>query len=261
VISRAVGAEVHEYHHVAVLHAHRLRAGRDDGCGLDKLIVFVAGVGRRQSRFRTFRLEFRLAPGEQVIAGLDAQPALVAVHDEVAADNGGDLPHLELVALFLESAQIELRASWRRVATIEESVQVDFLHPGAGGQFEHGVDVCFVAMHAAIGEQSQYVQCLAVASRGFRCLGQGGIGEEMAAADGAIDAGEFLVDDTAGADVEVADLGVAHLSARQSHRRFGRIDGGVGAGLPEFIPVGFVRAGDGIVILAFAATESIQNNE
>ena len=207
------------------------------------------------------RLKFRLALGEQVIACPDAQPALVAIHDEVAADDGGDTPCLELVALFLEPAQVILRASWRRVAAIEEGVQVDFLHPGAGCHFEHGVDVFFVAMHSAIGQQSHDVQCLAAAPGGFHCLGQGGIGEKIATADGAIDAGEFLVDDTAGADVEVAYLGVAHLPAWQSHRRFGRIDGGVGTGLPEFIPVGFVRAGDGIVIRAFAATESVQDNE
>ena len=76
---------------------------------------------------------------------------------------------------------------------------------------------------------------------GFHRLGQGGVGEEIAAADGAVDAGEFLVDDAAGADVEVAYLGVAHLPAGQAHRRFGRMDGGVRVGLPEFVPVGLVR--------------------
>ncbi|MNZ99418.1 hypothetical protein D3C78_1187410 [compost metagenome] len=40
--------------------------------------------------------------------------------------------------------------------------------------------------------------------------------EELAVANGLGDAGEVLVDDTAGAQVHVTDFGVAHLPVRQA---------------------------------------------
>ena len=45
---------------------------------------------------------------------------------------------------------------------------------------------------------------------------KGRIGEEAAVCNGGVDAGDIHADDAAGAQVEVADLAVAHLSIRET---------------------------------------------
>ena len=83
-------------------------------------------------------------------------------------------------------------------------------------------------------------------SGGFHRLGQRGVGEKIATADGAIDARDFLVHHTAGADIQMADLGVAHLSAagRPTLRRHGWWCGGRFA---RVCPSWVFGAGDGLL--------------
>ena len=70
-------------------------------------------------------------------------------------------------------------------------------------------------MHAAVADQAQEVQPFALGLReGFlqRC-----IASQFAIADRLVDAGEVLVNDASGTQVEVAHLAVAHLPGWQAH--------------------------------------------
>ncbi|MNJ81652.1 hypothetical protein D3C77_805620 [compost metagenome] len=58
---------------------------------------------------------------------------------------------------------------------------------------------------------------LASTGRLVHRAGEHRVAEELAITNGLGDAGEVLVDDTAGTEVHVADLGVAHLPVRQAH--------------------------------------------
>ena len=55
-------------------------------------------------------------------------------------------------------------------------------------------------------------------------LDQRRIAGEFAGLDRVIDAREFLVDDTAGADVQMTDFGIAHLPARKADGELGSVD-------------------------------------
>ncbi len=60
-----------------------------------------------------------------------------------------------------------------------------------------------------------------------------GIGREFAGLDRVVDARELLVHDPTRADVEVTDLGIAHLALRQADVEFGGVDPRVRIALQE----------------------------
>ena len=91
--------------------------------------------------------------------------------------------------------------------------------------------------------------------------GEHRIGRELARGDRVVDAREVLVDHAPGADVEVADLGVAHLALGQAHRHLGGIDGGVRARCQQLAVVRHAGVGDGIVGGRLRATEAVEDQE
>ena len=83
-----------------------------------------------------------------------------------------------------------------------------------------GLDVLPAGVDAAVGDQAEQVQPAARAVAAPLAGGeQGLVLEEAAVGDRVVDPGQVLLDDRAGAEVEVADLGVAHLpSGRPTSR-------------------------------------------
>ena len=78
-----------------------------------------------------------------------------------------------------------------------------------------------VAVNAAVGQKSEDVQRLAAALCIVHRLDVGGIFKEAAVLYRIAYAGQILKNDSAGADVRMSDLGVAHLPLRQSDRHSG----------------------------------------
>ena len=95
-------------------------------------------------------------------------------------------------------------------------MDVGLRHPLAPGQLEERVQVLLVAVHAAVGDQPHEVDRAAGRLGLAHRLEQRGDLEEGAVLDGPVDAHQVLVDDPPGAEVGVADLGVAHLPLGQS---------------------------------------------
>ena len=79
------------------------------------------------------------------------------------------------------------------------------------------LDVLPAGVDAAVGDQADQVQA---AARAVRAALAGGaqrlVLEEAAVGDRVVDPRQVLLDDRPGAEVEVADLGVAHLPVRQA---------------------------------------------
>jgi hypothetical protein len=101
----------------------------------------------------------------------------------------------------------------------------------------------------------------AIGSGGCHRRRQHGIAREFARRDRVIDASVVLVDDAAGANVEMADFGVPHLTRRQPDLELGRIDRRVRTGCKQPIPVRHPGAGDRIVRCVGAAAETVQNQQ
>ena len=65
----------------------------------------------------------------------------------------------------------------------------------------------------------------------------------------------------AGADVQVADLGITHLAVRQPDIAAGRVKERVRAGLPEPVEVRLARLADGIVGGLLAPAEAVEDHQ
>src|SRR5947208_14423556 len=76
-----------------------------------------------------------------------------------------------------------------------------------------------------------------------------------------IDPGQVLVDDPAGADVEVANLGVPLLALRQTDGLAGRGQYRVRPSFPECIPVRLPRGGDRIGGGLFTITPAVDDQQ
>ena len=114
----------------------------------------------------------------------------------------------------------------RRVATVQEGMHAaPWRTPRARGELDHRRDLPLVAVHAARRDEAQHVQRAAATARlPTTAASSTGLRRELAGRDSVIDAREVLVDDASRADVEMPDLGVAHLPARQSDGKLGRVD-------------------------------------
>ena len=207
-----------------------------------------------------------LAARHRPVDAGDAVPAVVAVHGVVAAGDGGDLGGslaADLRGARQQLGHIVLRAGGRGVAPIGEGVDVDAARPHrVAASPQAGVEVALVGVDAAGADQAAEVQ-LASGSR-LTCataLSRAGLVEEGAVVDGGADAGELLQDALAGADVEVADLGVAHLPFRQADRRAGGGDLGVRPVAARWVQVGLARQGDSVGVGARVDAVAVHHDQ
>jgi hypothetical protein len=142
------GAEVHKDHGVAVFDFHWCT----DAGGLDEFVALVTGIGGLQAFHGSAGVELTLAFDDQVVGLLDAVPAVVAVHGEVAAAEAGDTALAELGEGGIEQLDGRLGTFRRGVAAVEKGVQVDALGTTLGGQLGHGHQMILMAVHAAVGQ-------------------------------------------------------------------------------------------------------------
>ena len=73
-----------------------------------------------------------------------------------------------------------------------------------------------MAVHAAVGNQAEEMQALALLAAWAKAFFSTLFLRQRVFLDGLVDAGQVLVNDAAGAEVEVADLAVAHLAVGQA---------------------------------------------
>ena len=72
-------------------------------------------------------------------------------------------------------------------------------------------------MHAAVGKESHQVKRFAGSFEVLKHRAAFGLLKELILRTGAVDAHKILIDHAAGADVEVADFGIAHLTFGQAY--------------------------------------------
>jgi hypothetical protein len=118
-----------------------------------------------------------------------------------------------------------------------------------------------MAVHAAGRKQAHHVQRAVVLDRLLAGVDQLRVVEEAAAVDRGVDPGQLLVHHPAGADVHVADLGVAHLAVGQADEAALGVDQRGRAGLPQPAPVGHIGLGDGVVARILAVAPAVQDQQ
>jgi hypothetical protein len=152
------------------------------------------------------------------------------------------------------------RARWR-VAAVEEGMHRDVGHAFAARELDHREQVFLMAVHAARRQQAEQVQGAAGSLRRLAGGDQFGIGVEAAVLDRGVHAREVLVDDAAGADVHVADFGIAHLAVRQADVFALGVHQGVRAVGEQAAPVRQPGLGQGVVLGLLAMAPAVEDQQ
>ena len=231
----------------------------DDG-GQHELVVFVAAVGGLQRGDGVGGGVVGVGFDDGLPGEFQPVPALVAVHGVIAADDRGHA-HVAFVAQGVQALQAGFGRPRRHVAAVQEGVHGDVGHAFAAGQFDHGEQVVFVAVHAARRQQAEQVQGAGGGPGGAAGGHELGVFEEAAVFDGGVHAREVLVDDAAGADVHVAHFGIAHLAVRQAHVLAFGVHQGVRAVGQQAAPVGQPGLGQGVVGGVLAVAPAVEDEQ
>ena len=260
-LPRAVSAEVHEHHRVAIDDRRAFAVFAGDHRGGDELVVLAARIRCRQRRGRIQCAVLGVRVDDRIPGAMQPVPALVAVHRVVAPSDAGDVRIAQRVAGRLQRGETGGGGFRRHVTTVEERMHRNPRHPGALGKIQHREDVALVAVHATGRQQSQYMQGAATGD-GRRARGeQFGIGEKAAVVDRGIDPGQVLVDDAAGAEVHVPDFGIAHLPVRQADMAAGGFDQRVRLRRPQRAPVRQLGLRQRVVLRIVAMTPAIEDQQ
>ena len=200
----------------------RRRAVRVDDRGrLDELVGSRRARRRPRAPPRAVAAVNGASPSTSSVVGRrDALPALVAVHRVVAAADRSDArARRALRADALHEGERCGGALRRRVAAVEERVHADVAHararPPCRPSRRSAARGC--ARRPATARPST-CSVAPLRARGVDGVVEHRVARELAGRDRVVDARVVLVDDAARADVEVTDLGVAHLARRAGRR-------------------------------------------
>ena len=208
----AVVAVVEEDDDVALLDGavdERVVDGLDELVGDAFVVAFLHGLEE------VFGL-FAFGADEQVVGYLDAFPAFVAVHGVEAAYDAGDVGIAGFLTFLQHLSDEALAALGVGVAAVHEAVHEGVLHAVLLADFDEFEEVVERGVYAAVGGEAHEVDVLACGLGVLVGADDFGVAEDAAVLTGAVDFHKVLIDDAAGADVEVTHLRVAHLSVGQA---------------------------------------------
>ncbi len=230
---------------------------------LDELVGDLARVGFPDRRHGIGR-RVPLAACHRPIGARDTLPAIIAIHRIIATRDARHLGRMRAADLAHARQQLPYvvhRTDGRGIAPIGERVNVRALDSVRRRQLEAGFQVRLMGVHAAWPDHAAKVQLAAVALDVLDRLHQRRIGEEGAIVDGGGDAGELLQHTLARAEVEVADLRVAHLAFWQADCRTGRGEPGVWPLAGDAVEVGLPGHGNGVGFRARVNAVSVHHDE
>ncbi len=200
-LARAVSAEVHVDHRIAVPH----RPALANHGGLDELVAHVAGVGLLDGLAGATGSE-SLPVHDRIPCSLRTLPASVPIHSEVAAAHCRDRRSPR-------EGRLEGRkerpggAGWS-IPPIGEGMQQDALSGQAATprQLRHGDDLLVDRVDPARTDEAQQVDAGAAREGVVHRTAKRSVLIERAVGDRPVDARQILDHGEAGAQVEVADL-------------------------------------------------------
>ena len=132
----------------------------------------------------------------------------------------------------------------------------DFVFARHAQQREEMFDV---RVDAAVAEEAEQVQLAGAAA--FHGFEQQRLAQEFAAGDELVNARDVHVHDAAGADIQVADFAIAHLSFGQADGRAGGVNQRVGKFLQQAVVVRLAREGDGVAFGFGAVAPAVEDGE
>ena len=252
-LAHAIGAEIDAKYAVAILHAGIVANDR----GLDEFVALVMGVAVEHGGERIGETR-ALGVDHHVIGARDALPAIVAVHGPITTTDGGDASRGRQGRQ--KSLDVLVGRARRRIASVGQRVN-EYRHASRGHEGGERRGMILMGVHAAGRDQPHDVASAVRGAQLFDEFAQSGDFGQTAALDRVRDARQVLHDDPTRADVQVANLGIAHLAARQSHVLAGCIEEGMGACIPEPGEGGRIGLTNGVVGALLAPAPAIEDHE
>lgn len=197
-----VGTVVEEEDGISILDPGLLVADND---GLEELIVLPLLVALLDGLDRVAAL-LSLAEDQALQRQLVPLPSLITVHGIVATNHRCDLTNADLLELSEKLLHITSTGLGVGVPTIAEEMNVDFGDAGSLGGLEKSVEVLLLGMHTTVRNQAAEVKSAVGVLGCLKGLLDHIVAGKLALLDGLIDANNILPDDTASANVQVADL-------------------------------------------------------
>src|ERR1700729_2528342 len=117
----------------------------------------------------------------------------------------------------------------------------------------------YVGMHAAVAEQAEQMELASATA--FHGFAEERLVLEFAAGDELVNARDVHVHDSAGADIQMADFTIAHLSFGEADGGAGSVDERVGKIFEEAIVIWFAREGDGVAFGFGAVAPAVEDGE
>lgn len=231
-LAGAVCTEVEEEYDVFI--AHTLSVGLAEDAGFKEFVRHAVSIAFFSKLSGGASAGLALTEDDGIPADLNAVPAFVAIHGIETANNGSNLGTVggNGILQLLEESCATLGIG---VATIGDGMNHDVFHTGFRSNLYNADEVVNVGVHATVGNKPEQVKtrtdCLGERFRDDGVLGQGTI------IDGVGNAAEVLKNNATGTQVEVADLGVAHLTIGQTYILPGSPQHGVRASGEQFVSV------------------------
>jgi len=140
-------------------------------------------------------------------------------------------------------------------------VDRDPLYSVAPAQLDGGKEVPVESVHAPEAEETDEMEGAARLLCSAAERDQGLEVEEAAVGDALVDPDEILRHHPAGAEVEVSDLAVAHLTFGESDGQAARVEKSTGLGGPQAVPDGRVAELDGVADAFSAVSPAVEHHE
>ncbi len=248
-LTHPVGAEVEAEDAIAALDPRRVRDH-------PRLHEFVGLTRLIRLRDRRERIGDRRADAvdHRVVGELGPVPSLVAVHRVVAPHHSG---HGDAIAQLPHEPEPRLG---ERIASIEPRVQHhrDLLPPP---QLDRREQVLVERVDAAVADETHQVQGSARRAQGGAQLHERGETEELPRRHRLRDPDDVLRHDATGAEIEVADLAVAHLALGQPDGEAGRVEQGARRALPQPVPGRRAAQLDGVAFAHRAEAPAVEHDQ
>ena len=141
-------------------------------------------------------------------------PTAIAIHREIASDDGGD-PRAARGEFRFAGLQETGTAGRRSVAAIGERMHHDVAHARGLGSLRQGDQMLVMAVHTAVGDQAKKMQS--------RCRERARMpraepdSARVSVRDRLVDPREILINDPPRAEIEMTNLGIPHLAFRQAN--------------------------------------------
>ncbi len=235
--------------------------GADDHGRGNELVVLatgVAGLDRRGSRLGPLPHPV----DDRIVATLDPVPPTVAIHRVVApADRRNPDIGMDRRKSGLEVQHEPDGRTWWRVASIEQRMDPDTWDAQGRRQLDDRDEMTIVGVDPARTDQAHQVEA-AVRSRGLQARRhECGSGRERPVGNRGVDPWQVLEHGPSRTQVQMADLGVAHLPGRQADRVLGGPQDRVRPVTQQPAPDGHVGRCDGVDRRVVTDPEAVEHDQ